>query len=122
MRRSPRLAAALAAGVLLLAALPGRAPAAEGVAVTVKAGDLYFDPKALEVSAGDVTFTVVNDGAIEHNFVVRDARGATVAEIPVIAPGATERVTARLAAGAYRIVCTFPGHAEAGMTGTLTVE
>jgi uncharacterized cupredoxin-like copper-binding protein len=108
--------------VALLSAAAGRAPAAEGVTVAVRAGELYFDPKALEAPTGDVTFTVMNEGAIEHNFVVRNDQGVTIAEIPVIAPGATERVTARLAAGAYRIVCSFPGHAEAGMTGTLTVR
>lgn len=118
MRRSPALA--LLGAIALLAAAP--AGAAAPVAVQVKAGELYFEPKTVKAPAGEVTFTVVNEGAIEHNFLIRDAGGATLAEIAVIAPGATETVTARLAPGTYRIVCTFPGHTEAGMVGTLAVE
>lgn len=118
--RARTFGAALLVASLLLT--PAAGFAATPVGVTVKAGELYFDPKTLEVPAGEVTFTVVNEGAIEHNFVLRDGQGATVAEIPVIAPGATERLSTRLAPGSYRIVCSFPGHTEAGMAGTLTVK
>ncbi len=117
-QKAGRLAAAL--GLLLVATVTPTF--AGGVTVAVKAGELYFDPKSLGVEAGEVAFTVVNEGAIEHNFAVQDARGRTLAQIAVIAPGTTERVGATLAPGTYRIVCTYPGHTEAGMTGTLTVK
>jgi len=37
-------------------------------------------------------------------------------------PGQTARLRFRIdTPGIYRILCSMPGHAEAGMTGTLTV-
>lgn len=114
----------LTLALLLAAVAPSPAPtaAAAPAAVEVTAGELFFEPKALTAPAGEVVFRVRNQGAIEHNFVVEDAQRRVLAQIPVIAPGATEEVRATLQPGEYRIVCSYPGHAEAGMTGTLTVK
>ena len=111
--------------LLLLAAVAAGAPGAAlptAAPVAVKAGDLFFEPKTLTVPAGEVVFEVRNEGAIEHNFVVEDQQRRALAQIPVIAPGASETVRGTLTPGAYRIVCSYPGHAEAGMTGTLAVK
>jgi uncharacterized cupredoxin-like copper-binding protein len=40
----------------------------------------------------------------------------------VVQPGGTSTVTATLSAGTYTFLCPVPGHAAAGMTGTLTVR
>ena len=50
-----------------------------------------------------------------------------VPEIPNVDVPARPGQTARLRfvldrPGTYQIICSFPGHAEAGMVGTLTVE
>jgi uncharacterized cupredoxin-like copper-binding protein len=110
------------AAALLAAALPAAVPAHGAAAVEVRAAELYFEPKGMTAPAGEVVFVVRNDGAIEHNFVLRDAQGRTLAEAPIIAPGATERVTATLGPGQYRVLCTLPGHSEAGMAADLTVK
>lgn len=124
--RGRRLALVLAAG-LAAASAPWPAPApltaaAPGTTVAVTTREFAFEPAVLTVPAGAITFEVRNEGVIEHNFVVEDAQRTALASIAVIAPGATESVTATLAPGTYTVVCTLPGHREAGMVGTLTVK
>ena len=90
-------------------------------AVALKAREFLYEPKALTAPPGAVVFVVRNEGAIEHNFVLEDAVAKKVVEIAVIEPGATAEVAATLFPGAYTIVCTLPGHRQAGMVATLTV-
>lgn len=71
-----------------------------------------------EISAGRVTFSVKNDGAVEHNFVIKE----TGQRLDGLQPGQEKTLTANLSAGTYTIVCDIPGHAEAGMTTTVTVK
>ena len=47
--------------------------------------------------------------------------GKEVAGTELIAEGKTT-VSAELAPGTYTFLCTVPGHAEAGMEGTLVVK
>jgi uncharacterized cupredoxin-like copper-binding protein len=70
------------------------------------------------VPPGTYTFSVKNDGTIEHNFVVQ---GQNI-RLDGIQVGQTKTVTAPLTAGTYTILCDIPGHAEAGMKTTLTVK
>lgn len=86
------------------------------------ATEFAFQPNAPSARAGELTFVVRNAGRIEHNFVLQNAAGETVANIPIIAAGGTERVSANLQPGRYRIVCSLPGHPEAGMVGTLEIR
>lgn len=108
----------LAAGVGLW---PSRMSRAAQATVELRAREFLYEPKEVTTPPGAVVFVVRNEGAIEHNFVLDDAIGKKVAEIPVIEPGATAEVTATLAPGAYTIVCTLPGHRQAGMVATLKV-
>jgi plastocyanin len=94
--------------------------AAQGAsnAVEVVAKDIYFDPKALSIPANtDVTVRIPNQGATLHNFSI-DELGISVD----IAPGATEEVVINAPAGEYQYYCNVPGHKQAGMFGTLTVQ
>jgi uncharacterized cupredoxin-like copper-binding protein len=108
------------------AASPVASPAAEAVAsdggateVAVKAVDLAFEPSELAIPANtDVTVTITNDGVLEHDFAVDDLGVASDA----IMAGDTTTVTINAAPGTYEFHCTVPGHAEAGMTGTITVQ
>jgi FtsP/CotA-like multicopper oxidase with cupredoxin domain len=83
----------------------------------VELGDLFLQPSALQAQPGPLTIRVHNEGQAEHNFAIRD-----VASTAMVAPGqtATLRVPS-IEAGTYEILCEVPGHADAGMRGTLAV-
>ncbi len=66
---------------------------------------------------GPVTFQVKNAGTIEHNFVIQ----GTAVKLEGLQPGQTKSATVALKPGQYTMECTIPGHAEAGMVGTITV-
>jgi uncharacterized cupredoxin-like copper-binding protein len=87
-------------------------------AVEVTAVDVSFEPKALTIAADtDVTITVTNDGALQHDFVIEDTDFAT----ELIDGGGNAELVVNLPAGEYTYFCSVPGHREAGMEGTLTV-
>jgi uncharacterized cupredoxin-like copper-binding protein len=88
--------------------------------VAVSASEFKFDPSALSVPAGSVTFGVHNKGNIEHEFEIFKG-DAVVDEIEGILPGQTKDLTVTLEAGDYTFLCKLSGHAEAGMKGTITV-
>jgi len=114
-------------GVAALAAFAPMARIAQtgwaaGPAVTFRATEFHYNPKEGSAHAGEVVFVVKNEGAIEHNFVIQDAGKKKVAEIAIIEPGTITEVRATVAPGTYAILCTLPGHREAGMAATLVVE
>jgi len=116
----------LAAGAAAMLALGGQTPMtrpgdAAPKAVTLVAREFLYEPPEATAKAGDVTFVVKNAGAIEHNFVLQDAAQKKIAEIAVIEPGATAEVNGTVAPGTYLIVCSLPGHRQAGMIATLKV-
>lgn len=84
-------------------------------------GALKFDKTSLAAKAGKVTVAFTNKAPLGHNFTIQSASGATVAATPTF-NGATKTVTATLKPGKYTFLCTVPGHAMAGMKGTLTVS
>ena len=87
-------------------------------ALVVESYDIYFEPTELTIPADtDVTVSLPNVGVTLHNFAV-DELGIDVD----IAPGATEQVVINAPAGEYEYYCNVPGHKQAGMLGTLTVE
>ena len=84
-------------------------------------GDLAFDPPSLEASAGKVEIDFTNPASIEHDVhVERD--GEEVAGSDLVSDGESTSVSADLDAGDYTYFCSVPGHREAGMEGTLTVD
>jgi uncharacterized cupredoxin-like copper-binding protein len=115
---SARAAIILAVGMWLAASPWGRAAAAP---VQLAAKEFLYEPKEATSQAGEVVFVIKNEGAIEHNFVLQDATQKKIAEVAVIEPGTTAQVKAVLTPGTYRIVCTLPGHREAGMIATLRI-
>ena len=90
-----------------------------GQEVTVESIDIDFVPEALTIPADtDVTFLLPNSGAAQHNFSI-DALGISVDQ----APGQMDqKVVINAPAGTYEYYCNVPGHKEAGMVGTLTVQ
>jgi uncharacterized cupredoxin-like copper-binding protein len=88
--------------------------------VAIVARDGSFEPAAVRITAGrTVALSFRNDGSTFHDWEVEG-----VANVDAGArPGQTQRIRFTVdRPGSYPIRCTVPGHAEAGMTGTLVVE
>jgi uncharacterized cupredoxin-like copper-binding protein len=98
------------------------APAAQTIEVYAdRAGRLAWERAAYEATAGDVAFVVSTPAGLAHNFGVEGPGVAAHSE--PFPGGATRRFTLTgLQPGVYRLVCTVPGHREAGMVATLTVR
>jgi plastocyanin len=101
-------------GVLAAPALGGRAHST-ATAVTVTATEFKFKLSKESVPHGTVTFTVVNKGKVAHDFKIAGKKTA------LIKPGKSAKLIVTLKAGKYPYLCTVPGHAAAGMKGTLRV-
>ena len=100
------------------ASTPSGAASQASTAVKIVAKDIFFEPKNVTIPANtDVTFTLSNEGAAAHNFSI-DALNISQ-DLP---PGETKEVVINAAPGTYEFYCNVPGHKEAGMVGTLTVE
>ncbi len=86
--------------------------------VRVEATEMAFDPASFEVAAGEpVNLTVTNTGQVFHDL--------TIDELDLqIDVDSGQTATAGLEIdepGEYDYYCSVPGHASAGMQGTLTV-
>ena len=102
-------------------ATTGGTPAATGgsTSVSVSMVDLKFEPADVTIPANtDVTVTVTNNGALDHNW---DVLG-TAFKTEIAGGGDVQTITVNLAAGSYDVQCDVPGHAQAGMIGKLTVQ
>jgi plastocyanin len=83
--------------------------------------DLAYDRTDAAAVAGLVTIDFVNRQAISHDVKIEGSEGELL--------GGTSRVSSRgttasvdLEPGTYTFFCSVPGHRDAGMEGTLTVE
>lgn len=81
---------------------------------------IAFDTTKLSAKPGKVTIDFDNPAALEHDVAI-EQNGKLIAKSDLIAKGKTS-VSAELEPGTYTFLCTVPGHAEAGMQGTLTVR
>jgi plastocyanin len=89
--------------------------------------ELAFNTKQLTAKAGTVTITFTNASQIEHNVTVAKPglKGTKAGEVLGATPtfkGGSRRLTLKLEAGKYIYYCSVPGHREAGMEGTLSVN
>ncbi len=106
-------------------AAPQRQPSEKSAATTTLelAADpttIAFDTTKLTAEAGEVTIDFDNPSALEHDVAIEQG-GKQIAISETITKGKTS-VSTDLEPGTYTFLCTVPGHAEAGMTGTLTVR
>lgn len=96
----------------------GSAPAASAGAsgASVDLTEFAIEPGDLTLPAGGGVITITNTGTVDHNLSV-DGQTSEM-----IAAGETgELDLTGLADGDYEMICAVTGHADAGMTGTLTV-
>lgn len=112
--------------VVVPCATPGSSPVTgdEGApagakTVEVEMTEMAFDPSTFTISANtDVTIELRNVGILPHSFAI-PSEGIESEEF---SSGASGTITINLPAGTYEFICGVPGHADAGMRGTLTVE
>jgi plastocyanin len=91
--------------------------AAVNGAVTVCAFDIRFDVKTITTTAGTLTVTLVNKGAIQHTFTVEKT------SLDLVAGGGSSKTgSVQLQKGSYTFKCTVSGHEAAGMKGTIEVS
>ncbi len=103
--------------------------------IVVELSDFAITPNQLIVPAGsEVTIHVTNNGSIIHDFTVMEF-GVNVGDkfdqedqnsiywVIEIQPGETKTIQflSPEQPGMYQIVCSIPGHLQAGMVGTLEV-
>lgn len=116
----------LLAGALALPACGGPAAGAGGAPtreIVVTGSDtMRFAPAIVTVAPGEaVTLTFHNQGVIPHDLVTRGA-GRDVRLVHV-SGGAQQRAVFRAnRPGVYEVICTQPGHREAGMVGQVVVQ
>jgi uncharacterized cupredoxin-like copper-binding protein len=116
------LVAVVVAAATLAWALPAVAhpakPRATVVNVTAgKPSEFHFTLSKKSVPHGTVTFKITDKGALSHDFKIAGKK------TKLIAPGKSAKLTVKFAkAGKYPYLCTVPGHAAAGMKGTLVVK
>jgi uncharacterized cupredoxin-like copper-binding protein len=122
----------MGAGSTASSASSTAAPAAAG-SIGVTMGEMWMRSTVPSVKAGKVTFSVSNHGQMPHWFAILktpvkmasagtpDAGAALAKTTGPVNPGASEQVTATLAAGSYELVCLEPGHYAAGQHTAFTV-
>ena len=99
---------------------PDLATAAADSTVSVVLVDYAFEPDALTLPAGEITFSLRNDGAETHEFEI--FRGDQVVdEAEGLIPGLERDLTVTLEPGEYTFVCKLADHEQRGMTGALTI-
>jgi uncharacterized cupredoxin-like copper-binding protein len=78
--------------------------------VDVTLGDLFIEPAALEVPAGEVILNVTNTGSSQHDLHLDGTDFTT----PMLGKGDTERLELGvLEPGTYALSCHVPGHKQA---------
>ena len=149
-RRVVAVVGLLAAAVLAFAACGGDDEEEEAdpgggapVAATLggDAGEYAITVDPESAAAGSITFSIVNEGELEHEFEVFEGT-LDPAEVPIeeeranfeglgieevdevedLAGGDEAQLTVELPSGTHLLVCNLPGHWEQGMYTEFTVE
>ena len=100
------------------------AAAADGTQqVTITVGNtMSFEPATISLQAGQpVNLTLRNTGQVQHDFTLSDG----VAQPVKISASGGQTASGTFTIdqpGTYTFVCSMPGHAQAGMKGTLNVH
>lgn len=117
---------------------PGK-PSAVTRTVAIKAGDMRYSLKGIDVKTGEtIRFVITNTGPSNHEFVIgnRAFHAQHIKEMEAmpdmemneansvdLKPGETKSVIWQFTkAGDYIFGCDIPGHFQAGMSGAIRVR
>lgn len=84
-------------------------------------GALAYTEDEVTGSPGKATVNFNNPAPVPHDVRIEDAGGKDIGGTEVISEK-SETASVQLKAGEYTFYCSVPGHRDAGMEGTLTVE
>jgi plastocyanin len=100
---------------------PGGDAGGGDAAVEIPADEqaLAYQKTEVTAKAGSITLRSPNPSPIPHNIAVDEPEQALG---EVVQNGGVSEITVDFPAGEYEYYCSVPGHREAGMVGTLTVE
>jgi plastocyanin len=116
-------AVVVAAGLVFLAAVAVATTASANPAqpgtrdIQLTAHGVQFSNTALRAPAGQVSVYITNEDLFWHTFTIKQLGVST----PVPVKG-HRRASFTATRGKYEFYCAIPGHAAAGMKGTLTVR
>ncbi len=99
-------------------------PVISGATVSLTAnpeGQLKYDKTSVSAKAGSVLIAFTNNSPLAHNVTIESSSGSKVGATPTF-QGGSKTLTVSLKAGTYKFFCSVPGHRQAGMEGTLTVQ
>ena len=114
-----RLAAAAAAGGLVLVACSAGSPSADpsdSARIPVTVTEQGCDPASLSATAGAIVFEVTNGGPEAGEFEILDG-DAVLHEVEDIVPSLAAELSVQLEAGEYQLIC----YADRSPRGTLVV-
>jgi uncharacterized cupredoxin-like copper-binding protein len=115
------LAATGAAWSYVQTSPPASATLADATTLQLKAIDgIKYDKKTLSAPRGVLKIVLKSASPLKHDVAIK-GNGVNV-KSKLIGTGGTTTVRATLKPGKYIFYCTVPGHAAAGMKGTLTVR
>ena len=89
--------------------------------IAIALADYMITPMETSIPSGMTVFDVTNQGQVPHNFTLRTDDDTTIAATRNLNHGQSAELAVRLTAPSYRFLCTQPGHASLGMTGSITV-
>lgn len=84
-------------------------------------GDLAYTSDSATAKSGQVTIELENPQALSHDVAIEGPEGEEIGKTEIVSESSAS-TTVELEPGEYTFYCTVPGHREAGMEGTLTVE
>jgi len=88
---------------------------------TPEGSALAYTTTEASAEAGTDTINFTNVQATPHDVAIEDEGGEEIGKTAVVSEGSASGKV-KLEPGTYTFFCTIPGHREAGMEGTLTVE
>ena len=68
-----------------------------------------------------MTIDFTNSSPVAHDVTIESSSGQKLGATPVF-EGGTKTLSLELKPGTYKFFCSVPGHRQAGMEGTLTVQ
>jgi plastocyanin len=85
-------------------------------------GGLSFTQEEVTTKAGNLTIDFKNSSPVGHDVKIEAEGGEELGGTEIVTESTATASVKGLEPGKYTFFCSVPGHREAGMEGTLTVE